>query len=76
MKTETIDYLKNRVISAVPKTSGEITTHSVITFDNGIIIEGYSIRDIASYEKTEADAAAFQDAISRLAPGIEFMLNK
>lgn len=76
MKTETVEYLKSRVISAEPKTSGEIITHTVVTFDNGAVVEGCAVRDISVYEKSEADTAAFQNAISCLAPGIEFMLNK
>lgn len=72
----TIDYLKDRVISAVPTISGDIITHSVITFDNGLIMEGCAVRDISSYEKTEADSAAFNEAVSSLLPGINFVLSK
>lgn len=72
----TIDYLKGRVVSAVPTISGEVTTHSTITFDNGVVVEGSAIRDISSYEKTEADAAAFQSAIASLVPGVAFILTK
>lgn len=72
----TLDYLKSRVVSAIPKTSGEITTNSVITFDNGVTVEGSSVRDIAQYDKTEADSAAFQNAVASLIPGIEFATNK
>ncbi len=72
MNPATVEYLKGRVISAVPKTSGEIVTHTTITFDNNVIAEGCATRDIGSYDKTEADNAAFLDAIATLLPGIEF----
>lgn len=76
MNQSTIDYLKSRVVSAIPKISGDITTHSIVTFDNGIIVEGRSVRDISIYDKEEADTAAFNDAICSLIPGVEFVLNK
>lgn len=76
MKPETIEYLKSRVVSAIPATSGEIVTNTVITFDNGVTVEGYAVRDISGYSKEESDNAAFLDAISKLCPGVEFILNK
>ncbi len=76
MNQETIDYLKSRVVSAVPIVSGDITTHTTVSFDNGVIVEGCAIRDIKSYEKAEADDAAFKDAVNKLAPGVEFILKK
>ncbi len=75
MTQSTIEYLKGRVVSAIPRISGDITTHSVITFDNGIIVKGCSVRDINNYDKTEADAAAFNDAVTSLTPGVDFVLN-
>jgi hypothetical protein len=76
MDQTTIDYLRGRVVSAVPVVSGDITTHTTISFDNGMVVEGCAMRSIASYNKEESDNAAFLDAIAKLSPGIEFMLNK
>ncbi len=73
MKQETVDYFKNRVIKSSPKISGDITTHVTVLFDNGITAEGCSVRDINGYDKAEAEDAAFQDAVSVLAPGVEFI---
>lgn len=76
MNQTTIDYLKGRVTTAIPTVSGEIITHSVITFDNGIVVEGKAVRDITAYDKKEAENAAFEDAVSSLCAGIEFVLPK
>lgn len=76
MNQSALDYLKGRVISAIPTVSGEITTYSVITFDNGMTVEGYAVRDINNYDKTEADNAAFENAISSLYAGVDFILSK
>ncbi len=72
----TLDYLKGRVISTIPKFSGDITTTCLITFDNGSTIEGASVRDINGYDKVEAESAAYTNAIASLAPGIDFFLSK
>lgn len=76
MKQETLEYLKGKVISAIPKTTGEIITQSIITFENGIVVEGQSVRDINIYDKVEAENAAYEDAIKTLYPGVEFILTK
>lgn len=76
MSQATIDYLKSRMVSITPKISGNIATHSDVTFDNGIVVEGCSIRDINNYDKIEAENAAFLDAISTLAPGVDLVLSK
>lgn len=72
----TIDYIKSRVVTATPSIKGDITTDTMITFDNGISLEGHSVRDISGYSKEEADNAAFLDAISTLIPGVDFVLTK
>ncbi len=76
MKPEIIEYLKTRIVSAAPIISGEITTHTIITLDNGDIVEGCAVREINNYEKAEADNAAFMDAIKTFAPGINLALHK
>lgn len=76
MNQAVLDYLKGRVINAVPRISGEITTYSTITLDNGEIIEGCVMRDINNYNKEEAEAAAFQEAIKTFYPGVNLILTK
>lgn len=76
MNQAVIDYLKGRVVSAIPVIEGTITTTSDITLDNGMKLRGQCVRDINSYDKIEADMAAFKDAIALLTPGIELMLTK
>lgn len=76
MNQAVIDYLKGRVVSAIPVIEGTITTTSDITLDNGMKLRGQCVRDINSYDKIEADMAAFKDAITLLIPGIELMLTK
>lgn len=76
MKPEILEYIKTRVISATPVTSGDIITHTTITLDSGEVVEGSAVRDIKSYEKSEADNAAFMDAIKTFYPGIELALHK
>ena len=76
MNPAAMEYIKGRVVSAIPTVSGEITTNTVITLDNGDIIEGCAIRDISTYEKAEADNAAFQDAMKTFYPGVNLMLTK
>ncbi len=76
MKPETLAYIKGRVISTTPSLTGDITTHSTVVFDNGVSIEGHSIREINNYDAKEAEEAAFKDAIESLSPGVEFILSK
>ena len=40
-----------------------MATHTVVTLDNGMIVEGCAVRSIGHYSKEEADAAAFKDAV-------------
>lgn len=76
MEHKALEYMKSRVVSAEPTISGDVITHTKVTLDSGEVVEGCAVRDINSYEKSEADAAAFMDAIKAFIPGVEIILNK
>ena len=73
---QAIEYIRGRVTSSEFKTSGEITTESIVIFDNGTSVTGTSVREIMNFDKDEASNAAFENAISGLSAGVNFILTK
>lgn len=76
MTQSTLDYLKNRVINATYAMNGEVITSVTLTMDNGLAITGTSIRDINGFQQEEAQIAAYENAMARLLPGVDFVLTK
>ncbi len=77
MDSKTEAYLKTR-ITGLPifANSGEIVTTCTLTLDNGEIMSGTATRDISIFDTNEAQAAAFENAVSTLVPGIALFLDK
>jgi len=76
MSQSAIDFIKTRIVSTQATSTGDILTESIITFDNGSAVKGASVRALASFDKTEAENAAVENAISGLVAGVDFILNK
>lgn len=76
MNEETLAYIKSRITSADVTISGDIETICKTTFDNGMVLEGKSIRAIGGFDAEEAKEAAYQDAVSHIYNGVAFALNK
>ncbi len=76
MKPEILTYIKSRITSAETTTTGDIETIYKGTFDNGMVLEGKSMRPIDEFQQDEAQNAAYEDAISKIYDGVAFTLNK
>ncbi len=76
MKPEILTYIKSRVANAEIVTTGDIETCYKATFDNGMVLEGKSMRPIDGFDSNEAQNAAYEDAISKIYDGVAFTLNK
>ncbi len=76
MNPAALEYLKNRIVVTDCKQVGEITTTCKLTFDNEQSVYGTSVIDASEFNKEKADAAAYEDALAVLAPGVEFIMNK
>lgn len=77
MNQAALTYLKGRIVGEPEYiNSGDIVTTCTVTFDDGVSMTGSSVRQIASFDTTEAHNAAYADAVASLVPGVEFILTK
>ncbi len=73
---EVIAFIKSKIISSETITSGDIETVYRATTNNGVALEGKSIRPIDGFSQEEAMEAAYNDAISKIYDGVAFAMNK
>ncbi len=76
LNPDVINHIKSKIVNAETTTVGDIETIYKISFDNGKILEGKSLRPIDGYNQEEATNAAKGDAISKIYDGVAFTLNK
>lgn len=76
MNQEILAYIKSRITSTEVVTTGDIETAYKATFDNGMTLEGKSIRPINGFDANEAQNSAYEDAIKKIYDGVAFALNK
>ncbi len=73
---DVINYIKSKITSEETSTSGDIETTYKASFDNGMVIEGKSMRPIEGYNQEEAAKAAYDKAISKIYDGVAVALSK
>ncbi len=70
-----LEYLRGRTAETNIAIQGDIITTCSLKLDTGAMVEGSVSRDINAYDKEEASRAAYENAVEKLIPGIELMLN-
>ena len=76
LNQDVVNYIKSRIVSSEKSTSGDIETTYTASFDNGMMLEGKSVRPINGFDQLEAENAAYENAIDKIYHGVAFALNK